>query len=368
MGPPSRSSIVPGAPALADAPLLPLEKGAIRNAITAEELLALPVAKPLTREDLDPISIPVLLLRVLGVPNREGTLRLMFDGGGSIDVAIMSGRAMLNQAERTALIHSFSRPTGRYTFDADPPDVVKRKPHRMLAIVAEGFRSTVRGFDLESIVASFGDRAVKAPLVIPSQRIAVSRLFTADLETRIIDNNLDGKRSVHDLVATLGPVRRTALQLLLLLTLFELIDFREPEKKKVLSPREQLEARFNSLEKANHFEVLGLHWSALSQEIEAAHAKLSEEFSEEGDAQQSAPAVVKKLRRLVDVAYEVLRDDEQRKVYRTEAYPKLDMRAVKDLLEQKRRALSLREDSRPLREVQETIRDVGGKTKKRGRP
>jgi hypothetical protein len=234
----------------------------------------------------------------------------------------------------------------------------------MTTLTIEGLRSVIRTYDYDDIVESLGSKCDRAPFLSPKAALAVRRIVSSTMENRVVQSSFDGARSLRIVLAQAGSLRRTTLQLALLFFLLELLEFREVEAEEQ-DLAQELEERARRMATANHFEALSLHWSATDEEVERAYQKITEELATSRAAFRAAPEACKAMHKRVREAYEVLRVETRRKRYRREAYPDLDYDAVKDFLEKKAQALGLREDRRPLRNVEKTLRDIEQSTRKK---
>jgi hypothetical protein len=349
----------------ASASVLGLNEGRIRNPSTPAELLTVPLARPIRQSDLDPIALPLLLLLTSNA-RRSGTLTLRMEGSSPLQIAFVSGRALLSASEARALTEVFPSFAGTFTFTVGEPETTGRRlEQRMAPIVFEGLRRMTRAFDPDAIVAALGDRFERAPVLRPTQQQAAARLGLTDVERRLVNFAFNG-RSAASSVVEHGGAQHTALGLLLLLSLYDLVEWRAPSMTTQPSLRVQMEERARRIEQANYFQALGVHWSALEDEIHAAHAKIREELSPGQPVFEIAPDACRRMLALADEAYACLSDARRRGAYRRQAYPDVDFEAAEDLVDRKRRAVSLRDDGK--QEVQRLDRTQKEISRSKGKP
>ena len=97
------------------------------------------------------------------------------------------------------------------------------------------------------------------------------------------------------------------------------------------------------LSSGNHFEALGVHWSASSAEIDEAHRALVAKLAAGGAWAVAAPEACAQMRDRAASAYAVLKDPAARVAHRRAAYP-LDFESIADLVNQQASSISMRED------------------------
>lgn len=361
--PPRDERLPPSQPAQpvtrpASASVLGLNEGRIRNPPTPAELLAMPLARPIRQADLDPIALPLLLLLTSNA-RRSGTLTLCMDGAPPLDIPFLSGRAFLAATESRALVDAFANFTGTFRFVVgEPENSGRRLEQRMAPLVVEGLRRLMRPFDPSAMAQALGERMDRAPALRPVQQQAAARLGLTDVERRMVSFAFNGRTSARSAVE-LGGARHTTLALLLLLTLYDLVEWRAASTTTQPSLRIQLDERARQMEAANYFQVLGVHWSALEDEISAAHKKLQDELAPGTPVFDVAPDACRRMLTRVDEAYACLHDAQRRGAYRRHAYPEMDFEAAEDLVERKRRAVSLRDDGkRELKRLDRTRQEI----------
>ena len=340
------------------ASVLGMNEGRIRNPSTPAELLAVPLARPIRQADLDPIALPLLLLLTSNA-RRSGTLTLCMDGAPPLEIPFVSGRAFLAAAEARTLVNAFANLTGTFTFLVGEPEASGRRlEQRMAPLVVEGLRRLMRPFAPEAMAAALGERMERAPALRPAQQQAAGRLGLTDVERRLVNFAFNGRTAARSAVE-LGGARHTTLALLLLLALYDLVEWRAASTTTQPSLRLQLDERARQLEAVNYFQVLGVHWSALEDEIGAAYKKLQEELSPGTPVFDVAPDACRRMLARASEAYACLHDAQRRAAYRRHAYPQMDFDAAEDLVERKRRAVSLRDDGkRELKRLDRTRQEI----------
>jgi len=201
--------------------------GKFRNPLDAQGILALPLMRELKPEDLAPISLSVLLVRQLAKRSITGTLWLEH-AGKKVEVPILGGVAYLRNPEKVAVLRVFSWPEGSFSLETDAPNPEKRNRFSMGRLVMEGLRSIVRGFGAEAVEQALGKRMQLAPKV-RQDRSYVLELGLTEPEKRLVRLQMNGERAVDEVANRSGIGRQTTVQLLLLLSVFECVEWKEAQ-------------------------------------------------------------------------------------------------------------------------------------------
>jgi hypothetical protein len=347
--PPPNPSTAPGAPRTGQRPVespehraaLNLTSGRFTNPADARALMELPMERPLTAADVNPIALPVLLTRVLGRPEVAGTLTLT-RGDERAVLPILDGRALLKRTELPIFRRVFLWTDGQFELVPDVPRMGDREENGMVPIAMDGMRSIARTFVEAALEEALGDRGELSPVIPPERQRRVHRLRLSAAESRALDMVFDGTRTARELASGSGFGKHTTLQLMVLLHAFGCLEWLVPKGVAKETPAEQLARRAERLPAMNHFDALGVHWSATTEQIEAAYAELSRELAPGGDDDREAPEACKAMRDRLRQVVDVVRDPRRRQRYRVTDLADLDLEATIDLLEKRIEALSLR--------------------------
>jgi hypothetical protein len=321
-----------------------LKGGVVLNAVTPEAFMRLPLSRPPTLEDLDPASLPMLFM-VLRHPSRFGTLELKMEGMEPLRFQVADGMAFLGGMDHKGVLDAFRVLHGRYTLEVKPyKEQPNKEAHMLLSLVVDAMKETVKRFGAEAMIAALGERLQRAPFVGPRSARLISKLPLLPMEQRIVKYTFNGQEAAHLTLQHLGVRRQATLGLMMLLSVYDLIEWREPPRADEVTLEDALNARAAEVAEANYFQVLGLHWSALDEEVDEAYEKLLQELGPSQPVHAAAPAACERILARVHEAYEILGDETRRADYRREAYPDLDMRAVADFLRKKEESWAMRAD------------------------
>lgn len=333
-----------------------IRSGSFRNPLDAQGVLALPIMGELRPEHLDPISLSVLLVRRLARRSISGTLTLERKGT-VVEMPILGGVAYMRNPEKVAVMRAFGWPEGSYLMGVQPPNPEKRSRFSMGRLVMEGLRSVVRGFNVSDMEQALGDKLQMAPKV-RTDRAYVLELGLTEPEKRLVRLQMDGGRSVDDIVSRSGIGRQTTLQLLFLLVVFDCLEWKQPEITEEKSLAEELEQLAERMEKVNHFEALDVHWSLGSEDIELIYKKLRKKLERGGRWDRTAPEACERMRRRAEEAYEVLSVPVRRADYRKQVYPDIYYEAASQLVDGQIKSYQLRIDKTGLKDAVRTKQEL----------
>lgn len=203
-----------------------LKGGALFVPATAAEIIALPLGRPLTENDIAPIALPVLLARVLARKQVTGTVSLA-SAKEKIDIAVHQGVAVLEPEKLGALGSAFRWPGGTYTFDFSIP---RRDPdmHGFFALTIRGLRNTLRAEPEPRLKAALADRLALAPRLKPERASNLPRFAATVQESAFLKLACSGVSSAEDALKRNFVARDTALGLLIVLTAFNFVDWVRP--------------------------------------------------------------------------------------------------------------------------------------------
>jgi hypothetical protein len=358
----------PGARAPAGQPLRgshleEMSQGRFVRPTSATKLLELPCVRPLAATDLETMTMPVLLARLIGGARATGTLALEGPHGLTLSARIDDGRGVLSVRDHNGIVEAFTWPEGFFRFEPGAAGKLAPKgprPVSMIQLTVEGLRPLVRSYDADEVESALAGRLHLAPVIAVGREGIVSRLGLSGLESRMVEHNLDGFTSGMQLIDHGRLGRHTTLGLLVILTLFDAIDWIVVKEVPRATLEETLTARAIKLDGQNHFLAMGVHWSSTSEDIRHAYEALVAELAPRPGVSAEADALLHRIRTRLAHAYEVLEDPARRRAYRRQAYP-LDYEAVSALAEERADSLAMRTSHRDLEERRSVAIELGGK-------
>jgi hypothetical protein len=320
----------PTPPARAVEQSLPSE-GTIRNPRNPAELASIPLdgALPLAL----PLTMPVLLLAIGRRRSFNGMLKLR-RGSQEVLLAIVRGGAAGSPLEMEQLRRSFEWSDGTYKLTAEAPSqrmVTMRQP--MVSVVVHGIRSGLRVMDIRQVLDVLQPRLPQAPHVIESRAALIPLLGLSPRELRFVEHVLDGNTAGDEILRRGGIGRETAVHIMFVLQLFRALEWRSAEERPGESPADKLRERARKLEKADHFEALGVHWSASRAEIERALRHHEEELKPGGRLSQTEPEAAARILERIRLAYQSVAREGDRHAYLLHIHPDLDFEAIESVAE-----------------------------------
>ena len=313
----------------------------VRNPTDPAAIFGLALGRKPTAADFDPVALPVLMVWVLRRKTTSGTLTVT-QGDASAKLPVVKGAGYLTTGEHKALLAACAWPEATYTFDPKPPIPGNRMRVPMLRLAADGIRTLGRSFMPDQLATALGDRLDLAPVPRKGAGRKLSLLGLDSRETRLVRATMEGHDTARDVVRSGGAGEHTTLMLFILLTTFECLDWKPPVARDGTTLADQLAQRAYRMSRQNHFEALTVHWSAETEEIHAAHAKLQQQLARDGQWMKAAPEACAQMSQRVHEAYQVLVDPAQRAQYRREQYPDHDTDSLDDLLQKRISALGMK--------------------------
>jgi hypothetical protein len=309
---------------------LPSE-GTIRNSRNPAELAAIPLdgALPLAL----PITMPVLLLAIGRRRTFSGLLKLK-RGAQEAMVSIVRGGAAGSSLEMEQLRRSFEWTDGTYKITGDAPAarlVAMRQP--MVSVVVHGIRSCLRVMDIRQALDVLQPFLHEAPHVLESRGALIPLLGLSPRELRFVEHVLDGNTSADEILRRGGIGRETAVHIMFVLHLFRALEWRSVEDRAGEAPADKLRERARKLEKADHFEALGVHWSASRAEIDRALHHHEEELKPGGRWSQIEPEATAQILARIRLAHQSVAREGDRHANLLHIHPDLDFEAIESVAE-----------------------------------
>jgi hypothetical protein len=320
------------------------------------QLLELPMVRGSGPDEHDRMALPILLIHAVARPAMSGTL-LLEHGTRCASLMVVAGRAHLDPAEHSSVCKAFLWPELTYTFDGKRPNVGHRPATGMVRLLVDGLKTLGRSLSVQQLEKALGERLRLAPVVRTEREHVLRRLGLDSRELRLVEGLMDGTTSGQELVKS-GAGPHTTLQLLVLLTAFELVEWHEVVARRGFGLAERLAQQAARAEKANHFDALGVHWSAGADEIQAAYQSLCRKLSHGTAEHAAAPETCARILRRAEAAVAALSDQSQIMRLRREACPGVDFEALNDFLKKRVESLAMRTDTRELKTALGTRKEV----------
>src|SRR5205814_2362516 len=149
-------------------------------------------------------------------------------------------------------------------------------PRPAIQILAEALK---RALDSATLLEGLGGLGA-TPVALESDLDARTVGFS-ERERRLLAN-VDGESTVEDLLLGSGLKQESALKTLLVARLIGLLDTRPPSTPRALPAIEidvaRLDAKYDEVQEADYFSILGLPRSAGGDEVQRAFQHLASEF------------------------------------------------------------------------------------------
>lgn len=343
------------APSLAPSQI-PTE-GLLVTAPTAAELLAQPITRPLTPDDLHALTLPVLLRRVLARRSFFGTCEIRAKGF-ELRLDCEGGTCSVTKSEYTQLLKAFDLEEAEWRTSSAREEEPMREPIPLARIALDGLRRQLREQPADACRAALGDRLALAPRVRSERRRIPKRLGLSGRELRFIENYFDGMQSGAELGDT-GPLgASTCFQLLILLELYDAIEWSPVDEIDEAPIAAKLHELADKLDSSNFFDVLQVHWSAGDDEIAARYEQRKAEFAPGSNNARLNAVASARIDKRLDKAWAVLKDKARRVEHRNASYEGQDFAAATELAARRSRDLEMRGRAAEAREQESRAREI----------
>ena len=239
----------------------------------------------------------------------------------------------------------------------EPPGQGDLVVTRGLGILAHHLRQRLEKLDLDELEALLS--GVLGARVEPSATLeaSASALGLPSRDLRFLQVSINGRRPLEDIVkqSPLGKLPSLRLAALALaLGLVDVVGGRPAPRAattdvaKTKRMASELEKRLEMLVGQNHFDVLGVHWSAHHRTFRDAYEHMLSDFSLVKGPYKDAPAPVQSLARRcaqrVKEAFDVLSDDRRRTDYRQKLFDRTEREYAAQMLVEKGEVALMRGD------------------------
>lgn len=259
---------------------------------------------------------------------QENELRSVRGASARELLEVMRQRGFIRDAESLPLVQRYTEQvaldaftelqcTYRLTEEAPPAEVLAAaSPRATLPIVAEALR---RALPPESLLQMLGG-SEGVPVALESDLDSRVLGFT-ERERRML-GYVDGEATVEMLVMAAGLKADAAYKALVVARLLGLIEVREP-KNKGAAPSgdldvQRLDAKYEQVQEADYFSILGLPRNAGADEVQRAYERLAAEFDPLRYSGHPDPSLQQRAQvvfNLLEEAARALQDDARRVEY-----------------------------------------------------
>ncbi|MBI3181769.1 MAG: DnaJ domain-containing protein [Myxococcales bacterium] len=258
---------------------------------------------------------------------QEEQLRLLRAASSAELLEVLKSRGHLREAEVVPLVQRYteqialealSEPQSLYRLaqEAPPADVaLAASPRPALNIAVEALR---RALEVESMLEGLGGlAAVPGPL---ESDLDARALGFSERERKLL-SAVDGESTVEDLLLAVGIRQDLGLKAITVARCLGLIEVRPPTSKAQVPPDldlKRLEAKYEQVQEADYFGILGVPRSAGAEEVQRAFQVLAAEFHPMKYSGHADPALqhrAQRIHELLSEAAQVLQDDRLRSEY-----------------------------------------------------
>lgn len=340
------------------AALLPLS-GELAVPRDVPELYTMALSRPLEAGDTGPFSLAVVLVHLARRPDAHGLLSIRA-AGKELDVDIAHGAPALGRRDREEIRLAFTWKRGTYEFTPDAKRRIdpSRTREPAIVVVARGLRTLLRTFPDDELEAALAPRMADAPTIDEGRAAILPSLGLSSAEFRCLDAYFDRNSSTRDIIHRGGLGHSTALQMLHMLELFEIISWQSVIDRSADALLADVRKRAARAPKQNHFEALDLHWSASADDVDTAFDNVYRKYGPDSRLAKSAPEEASIIVSRAATAHDFLIDDVRRNRYRAEAYPDIDPEAIRTLMEQQSKALAMKGDAAGAHRAVRITKDV----------
>lgn len=286
--------------------------GTLRNPTTVTGLLALPLTRPLTRNDVINPSAP-LLLRWLRTSRGHVRLELTSADQPELSLTFVDGKEVRSAAPLAQVAKALAQPTMGYRIV--PVDDAPRSAHvhRPVHLLAEVVQQLCAEVPLDAFSRAFPIPVDKHPRAVPQ---IVPLLGLSEQQQRFVKTSLGGDRPLDMTVPMPEAMRRAAWQALTLLQLFDGLHWETPHAREATPQASAPEDPWAFFDGKNHFQVFGLHWSSSPTEIIPAFQRLRTDYGLGGLKRPQDEQLATKIMARIDEAFVVLKNTSARREYR----------------------------------------------------
>lgn len=259
---------------------------------------------------------------------QEAELRLLRTATAQEQLEAMKVRGYLREIETVPLLQrateavaleAFSEETTQYRLSDEPPSIqvlLVAVPRSTLPLLAEALR---RAVPTDLLLETLG--GAEAVCVATENDVDLRAMGFTDKERKML-SWVDGEASVEDLTLAAGLKQEHAFRALLVAKLLGVIEVKPPSKPAPVVSGDldvrRLEAKYDEVQDADYFSILGLSRNASSDDVQRASRRLAEEFDPikyTGHPDASLQQRAQVVSTLIEEAARALEDERRRAEY-----------------------------------------------------
>ena len=291
----------------------------------------------------------------------------------------------LREQVRLKMDSAFGWPRGRYEWTpwTEPPGQADLVLTRGIGVMARHVRGRLDHLNISEVEQLFGRGLARTVAHAANVDTIATSLQLAPRDLRFLELQIDGTRSVNDGVLGSPLGRLASLRLVALgLTLGFVRYTDSPSTQAPVSPRQdsavpgeskirkELQERMAIAQTQNHFERLGVHWSAHHRSYRAAYdaviADLSISKPPLRDVGDEIKALARQLKTVLEESFKALDDAQTRAQYRKKLFDKTEREYAADMLIKQGEVALMRGDRMQAIECLETAVELDPSQRNRG--
>ena len=214
---------------------------------------------------------------------------------------------------------------------------------QLFSVTLKQYESNINATRLETIKKRFERVMLK---MNEDSALDINELGLSTKQRRFVEVGLAEKRQIADLLLVSPMGQSDSLAMLAALDDIGLLEKDRVTEwtKQRTRQRNQLELMMLKIEREDHFDVLGLHWSAYGDEVEQAYQNAVKDYSEDNfDALEVGPDL-QKIRARLEQAYQHLKDGPSRRRYRREQISEFKIRSSIDMFRKQAESAQMRRE------------------------
>lgn len=214
---------------------------------------------------------------------------------------------------------------------------------QLFSVTLKHYESNLNSTRIETIKKRFERVLIK---MREDTAVDINELGLSTKQRRFVEVGLADKRQIADLLLVSPMGQSDSLAMLAALDDIGLLEKEQVTEwtKQRTRQRNQLELMMLKIEREDHFDVLGLHWSAYGDEVEQAYQNAIKDYSEENFGALEVGPDIQKIRARLEQAYQLLKDGVSRRRYRREQISDFKVRSSIDMFRKQAESAQMRRE------------------------